>query len=299
MEAVPLTPRRIGFDQFEMDLRSGELRKSGRKIRLQPKPFQLLALLLEHPGEVVTREEVRGKLWPDGTHVDFDHGLGTALNKIREALGDSAENPRFVETLPRRGYRFIGSIREPAAEITETHAQTAGTVREIEGSRRKAALWLLALALTVFVIAYVWLNQRSHAAGLALRPVPFTAYTGLEVAPSFSPDGSRIAFSWTEDKRLPSDGYDLYVKSVGDENPVRFTTSPSRWISSAWSPDGASIAIHRVTNAGSGIYLVPSRGGPEQKLRVTYAANSQDAAISWSPDVSPIGRARASSFSPP
>ena len=286
----------IVFDNFEVDLRSGELRRNGRKIRLQPQPFQLLALLLEHPGEVVTREEVRGKLWPDGTHVDFNHGLGTALNKIREALGDSAENPRFVETVPRRGYRFVGSIREPSVEIPETRAQTAGAVREItEGLGGNARLWLLALALTVSAVAYVWLIQRSHAAGRVLRPVPFTAYTGLEVAPSFSPDGSRIAFSWTEDKRLPSDGYDLYVKSIGGENPVRLTSSPSRWISSAWSPDGASIAIHRVTNAGSGIYLVPAGGGPEQKLRTTYSANSVDAAISWSPDGKSIAFSDAAS----
>ena len=176
----------IVFNNFEVDLRSGELRRNGRKIRLQPQPFQLLALLLEHPGEVVTREEVRGKLWPDGTHVDFNHGLGTALNKIREALGDSAENPRFVETVPRRGYRFVGSIREPSVEIPETRAQTAGAVREItEGFGGNAALWVLALALTVSAVAYVWLIQRSHAAGRALRPVPFTAYTGLEVAPVF------------------------------------------------------------------------------------------------------------------
>jgi Tol biopolymer transport system component/DNA-binding winged helix-turn-helix (wHTH) protein len=275
----------IVFGNFEVDVRSGELRRNGRKIRLQPQPFRLLALLLEHPGEVVTREEVREKLWPGGTHVDFDHGLGTALNKIRGALGDSAENPRFVETVPRRGYRFVGSIREPSVEIPETHAQTSRVVREImQGFRGNAALWLLVLALTVFAVAHMWLNQRSHAAGRALRPVPFTAYIGLEVAPSFSPDGSRIAFSWTEDTQLPSEGYHLYVKSIGDENPVRLTSSPSRWISSAWSPDGASIAIHRVTNAGSGIYLVPAGGGPEQKLRATYAANSVDAAISWSPD---------------
>ncbi|HTZ47225.1 MAG TPA: winged helix-turn-helix domain-containing protein [Verrucomicrobiae bacterium] len=298
METVPRTTGRIAFDQFEVDLRSGELRKRGHKIRLQPQPFQLLALLLEHSGEVVTREEVRAKLWPDDVHIDFDHGLGTALNKIREALNDSAEHPRFIETLPRRGYRFIGAIRGPITKIAETApaTETPSAVAETtRGSLWKAALWLLALGGTVFAVAHVWLNQRSHAAGLVLKAVPFTAYTGLEVAPAFSPDGSQIAFSWTEDKRLPSDGYDLYVKAIGDENPVRVTTHPSRWISSAWSTDGRSIAIHRVTNAGSGIYLVPARGGPEQKLRATYAANSVDAAISWSPDGQSIAFSDAAS----
>src|SRR5258708_581281 len=100
----------IAFDRFEADLLSGELRKDGRRVRLQAQPFQLLALLLEHPGEVVTREEVCRNLWKTDTFVDFDHSLGTAINKIREVLGDSADHPRFVETLPRRGYRFIGKI---------------------------------------------------------------------------------------------------------------------------------------------------------------------------------------------
>ncbi|HKV62917.1 MAG TPA: winged helix-turn-helix domain-containing protein [Candidatus Acidoferrum sp.] len=112
MEPSSPNSRRIAFDRFEADLLSGELRKDGRRIRLQAQPFQLLALLLEHPGEVVTREEVCRNLWKADTFVDFDHSLGTAINKIREALNDSAENPRFIETLPRRGYRFIGQITE-------------------------------------------------------------------------------------------------------------------------------------------------------------------------------------------
>src|ERR1035437_4335919 len=96
----------IRFGTFEVDLRSGELRKNGVNLKLSGQPFQVLAVLLERPGEVITREEFQKRLWPD-TFVDFDHNLNTAINKIREVLGDSAESPRFVETLPRRGYRFI------------------------------------------------------------------------------------------------------------------------------------------------------------------------------------------------
>jgi len=109
----PTAPKllRIAFDRFEVDLRSGELLKNGRRLRLQAQPFQLLALLLDRPGEVVTREEICRKLWQADTFVDFDHSLGTAMNKIREALGDSAEHPQFVETLPRRGFRFIGELK--------------------------------------------------------------------------------------------------------------------------------------------------------------------------------------------
>src|SRR4029077_17217610 len=99
----------IRFATFEVDLRSGELRKSGVRLKLTDQPFQVLAILLERPGEVVTREELQKRLWPD-TFVDVDHNLNNAINKIREVLGDSAESPRFVETLPRRGYRFIAPV---------------------------------------------------------------------------------------------------------------------------------------------------------------------------------------------
>src|SRR5207302_8461801 len=104
------TSRRRQFGPFEADLHSGELRKNGRKVRLQAQPFQLLAMLLERPGELVTREEICQKLWSGDTFVDFDHSLGTAVNKIREVLNDSAAEPRYIETLPRRGYRFIGQL---------------------------------------------------------------------------------------------------------------------------------------------------------------------------------------------
>jgi cholera toxin transcriptional activator len=108
---VPQNRSRIArFGVFELDLSAGELRKSGVKLRLQGQPFQVLALLLERAGEVVTREELQQKLWPSDTFVDFDHSLNTAVNKVREALGDSASSPRYVETLARRGYRFIAEV---------------------------------------------------------------------------------------------------------------------------------------------------------------------------------------------
>src|ERR1700738_4980977 len=101
--------RLLKFGVFEADLRAGELTKHGKRLSLQEQPFRLLALLLEKPGELVTREELRGRLWPR-TIVDFDHGLNKAISKIREALGDSDKNPRFVETVARRGYRFLGDV---------------------------------------------------------------------------------------------------------------------------------------------------------------------------------------------
>ena len=109
VEETVRAPRLVRFGAFEVDLRAGELRKDGAKLKLTGQPFQVLTILLEQPGEVVTREELQKRLWPD-TFVDVDHNLNTAINKIREVLGDSAESPRFVETLPRRGYRFIASV---------------------------------------------------------------------------------------------------------------------------------------------------------------------------------------------
>ena len=110
MENAGVEPR-IRFGVFEVDLESRELYKRGTPIRLQEKPFQVLSLLLARPGQIITREELQRKLWADGTFVDFEKGLNTAVKKLRLALGDSTENPIFIETIPRRGYRFIGSHR--------------------------------------------------------------------------------------------------------------------------------------------------------------------------------------------
>ncbi len=106
--------RNVRFDKYEVDLQTGSLRKRGMKVMLREQPFAVLALLLEHPGQLVTREELRRRLWPEDVFVDFDNLLNTAVARLRVALGDSAEHPRFIETLPKRGYRFIGSLSEPA-----------------------------------------------------------------------------------------------------------------------------------------------------------------------------------------
>src|ERR1700739_1950932 len=130
----------LRFGVFELDLRAGELRKHGLRVRLQEQPFQVLATLLEHPGEVVTREELQKKLWPADTFVDFDHGLNKTINKIREALGDSADSPRFVETVARRGYRFIAEVKVADAApvrgpevVTQALAHMEAGEREVAG----------------------------------------------------------------------------------------------------------------------------------------------------------------------
>ncbi len=110
--------RIIRFGVFEVDLHSGELRRNGLKVKLQGQPFQILALLLERPGEVVTRDDLRSRLWPADTFVDFEHSLNAAIKRLRETLGDSAEKPIYIETLPRRGYRFLAPIQNGSATTT-------------------------------------------------------------------------------------------------------------------------------------------------------------------------------------
>jgi TolB-like protein/DNA-binding winged helix-turn-helix (wHTH) protein/Tfp pilus assembly protein PilF len=161
--ATSMQSQRVHFGVFEVDLRSGELRKQGVKIKLHHQPFQVLTMLLEHPGEVVTREELKSKLWPFDTFVDFDVGLNSAVKKLRDALGDSAEIPRYVETLPRRGYRFIGSLSDastskavPGPALSErvieeeSSAASEKVVTEVPaacGAHRRWVLWAAAAAL--------------------------------------------------------------------------------------------------------------------------------------------------------
>jgi cholera toxin transcriptional activator len=117
--------RIVRFGVFEADLATGELRKNGARIRLQEQPFQVLAFMLERPGDVLTRDEIRQKLWPSDTFVDFDHSLNTAVNKLREALGDSASSPRYVETLARRGYRFLAPVERIDTQTRELASASA------------------------------------------------------------------------------------------------------------------------------------------------------------------------------
>jgi len=182
----PSAPKiqRIAFDRFEVDLRSGELRKHGRRVRLQDQPFQLLALLLEHPGDVVTREEVCRKLWQADTFVDFDHSLGTAINKIREALGDSADHPRFIETMPRRGYRFIGKIERSELQAP---VQVPTPSSESSGEYRLRLIFLVsgglvAALLLLFFLSTRWRRSQAAASNpshpIMLAVLPFQNLSG-------------------------------------------------------------------------------------------------------------------------
>ena len=151
---APLDPV-VRFGAFELDLRTGELRKSGVRIHLPDQPFQLLKTLLDRPGELVTRDELRQRLWSTETFVDFDHGLNAAVRRLRDALGDSADVPRFVETLPRRGYRFIAPlIRQPVAEETPPSGPAAESNGEISPTPIAKPAWRLTRALAFGIAAF-------------------------------------------------------------------------------------------------------------------------------------------------
>jgi DNA-binding winged helix-turn-helix (wHTH) protein len=168
------TTRKIfRFGLFELDADSGELRKQGLKIRLPDQPLQILLLLLERPGQVVTREALRQRLWPADTFVDFDAGLNSAIKKLRDALGDPAENSRFVETLPRRGYRFIESLQPPT--VLPPEETSADDVAVPTGGGRPRWIWTSAVLATALVAVTAWLavsawRQRQSPA-LAAVPV--------------------------------------------------------------------------------------------------------------------------------
>ena len=138
-ERAAFKPSVVRFSVYEVELRTGELRKHGNRLRLQEQPFQVLALLLEKPGELVTREELRQKLWPADTFVDFDHSLNTAINKLRETLGDSSSEPRFIETLPRRGYRFIATVERDQSSVAADPVSGNGPVSS-QGNDRSAVV---------------------------------------------------------------------------------------------------------------------------------------------------------------
>ncbi len=251
--AQAATPRRVAhFGAYDLDFGTGELRKGGLKIKLQDQPFQVLAMLLERPGELVTREELLSRLWPSGTFVDFDHGLNVAVKKLRRALSDSAENPRFIETLSRRGYRFVAPVENVSTEESESGSEVpAEIVAAPEPVRRPNQRFLPWALVAVGVLA----------AGLALwhrwptspaRPV-VTRFT-ISLPPSdqfsmprgglaISPDGGYLVFVGSATKiGAPQ----LYLRPM-DRNEAALIPGTEGAMGPFFSPDGEWIAF---TNAG-------------------------------------------------
>jgi Tol biopolymer transport system component len=243
----------------------------------------------------VTREQLRQRLWPGGTFVDFDHGVNAVINRLRDALGDSAETPRFVETVPRRGYRFIapvdkgvkdrdvryqpvGESDDMGAEVGESRAAARPRWR-----RPRSLMWgAVVVAFTIgAAVSYVlrpWPSPRAR-----MRSRPLTSLPGQERYPSFSPDGNQIAFAWDGEN---GDNQDIYIKVVGAGVPLRLTTHPAADQKPAWSSDGRHIAFVRSSEegSGSGIFVIPALGGHERKIGSLIPEHEWAAGPSWSPD---------------
>ena len=275
------------FEGFDADFRTQELRKQGVRVKLPQQSFKILQILLERPGELVTRDELRQALWPGDTFVDFDHGLNNSIKRIRDALGDSADTPRYIETLLRLGYRFIGAI--DVAPAAPSPVATSVSTREILRPARwiwSFFLLLLVLALVLAGIAGWWFFPRANESASGVEIVPLTGITGKQSLPSFSPDGSQVTFKLTSDSKT---GNGLYTALVGGDKLLQLTDDPGDCCP-VWSPDGQAVAFSRNSEKGLDIYTVSPLGGTPRKLYARspgklYAYSpTREQLLAWSPD---------------
>jgi Tol biopolymer transport system component/DNA-binding winged helix-turn-helix (wHTH) protein len=255
---VSYTPARIRvarFGVFEADFAAGEVRKAGIKIKLHDQPLQILAMLLARPGEVITREEIKSNLWPGDTFVDFDHGLNNAVNRLRDALGDSADSPRWIETLPKRGYRFIGPSASPdsanvaaVSEAQHPNGDSKGPTTPVaigslkEAVRRKSGRWLFAAASMACAVAAILIaiglretsgppSSRSFVLPADGTTLNLVGDDGGSV--TLSPDGTKLAFVAVNSKAMAQ----IWIRPLGKlaAEPVPGTQGATFPF---WSPDG-------------------------------------------------------------
>jgi len=285
--AQPATnPRIVQFGLFELDLDARELRKSGVRIKLQEQPFQILAMLLERPGEIVTREELQKRLWPQDTFVDFDLSLNSAVKKLRQALGDDSENPRFVETLYRRGYRFIGPVNGTANSDAEQMAlvQTPASAappepvlvqtalpRPIPKTRSLVYVAVALLIILAVVVAYRFIPSQPP------RVLGFTQIThdGLSKGGIFS-DGERLYFS-----ELQGDHYVVSQVSVAGGETSTLPTPFANVVNSGITPNGSALVVVPFQGTGNGreTWSLPLPSGPPRRI-----AGLRGTSVAWSPD---------------
>ncbi len=251
-------------------------------------------MLAVRPSQLVTREEIQQKLWPSGTFVDFENGLNSAVNRLRDVLGDSADQPKFIETVPRKGYRFLPEVTvelDPRAndtQITRVPPRPLPAILHTKANWNRA-LALAAVSLSIVVIAPSVLRH-SHARAPAaavlteqkLHPVPLITYgDGEQWLPAFSPDGSRIAYSWAT-----GEGWFLEVKQIGSDARLRLTRTAARFPPGpTWSPDGRQIAFVRADALDDrGIFVASALGGQERRLRTLAPWRVPQRMVNWSPD---------------
>ncbi len=278
MERPAVNPTTVQFGLFEVDLQARELRKSGVKIKLNEQPFQVLTVLLERPGEVITREELQTRLWPSDTFVDFDLSLNSAVKKLRQALGDESDNPRFVETLYRRGYRFIApvSIKVPHAG-NQTAPLPADSIPSSEPAARslKRLAFIAAGCLAVLLVGLTFEQMPKSAP----RITGFTQLTSggkVHQLGALVTDGQRLYFNAADKDRIA-----LAEVSVSGGDSALVATPFQNTFLGDIAPDGSSIIISSFggTNKEGPIWLLPLPAGSPRPLE-TMAGHS----AMWSPD---------------
>src|SRR5262249_51259828 len=259
MEKARSIARLVRFGVFEVDLRAGELRKNGVKIKVQEQAFQILAMLLEHPGQIVTRGELQQKLWSNDTFVDFDNSLNKAVNKIREALGDSADNPRFLETMARRGYRFIAPV-DGSVTTGEAPKPPVTATAPMQTRRRLVVMMGIVVLLIASVGVTWWLARPPSTPPLKQVLIRLTSDAGLTTDPALSPDGKLLAYA---SDRSGQGNLDIWLKQIAGGEPLRLTKNKEDDREPVFSPDGSLIAFVSGRDGG-GIYTVSALGGEER-----------------------------------
>jgi len=280
------------FGVFEVDARTMELRRGGTPVKIREQSFSILVFLLEHAGKLVTREDLRRVLWPSDTFVDFDHSLNTAVMKLRETLGDSADAPLYIETIPKRGYRFIAPVEAVGTgngQVISEGVVSDATVIDTPASnvlppRKKRSVGIL-LACGIFLLLvgagwFVYERWRANVpASLVQRSLTrLTFDDGLQSGATWSPDGSYIAYSSDRGGK-----FDIWVQQVSGGDPIQITKRPSQNIQPNWSPDGKYIA-YRSEEGDGGIYVIPALGGAGLERKIApFGYDPQ-----WSPDSSQV-----------
>jgi eukaryotic-like serine/threonine-protein kinase len=272
--------QRVQFGEFVLDLKSGELWKDGTCVVLPNQPFRILAALIRRPGTLITRDDLRRELWCESTFGDFEHGLNAAVRRLRKAIGDLAAAPRFIETIPQRGYRFIATVEWNSAGPSSEGAQIAVPPppavvdRAGEGTdeRGRLSIWKLAAAIVLVVLigTLVAFTLRGFNPKSDARPdrslVRLTSTGGLNTNPALSRDGTLLAYA---SDRSGRGDFDIYVQSVGGGDPIQLTDDPVDESEPSFSPDAAHIIFSR---REAGLYEVGALGGePRLIVRVPWA----------------------------
>jgi Tol biopolymer transport system component/DNA-binding winged helix-turn-helix (wHTH) protein len=282
----------IRFGPFELDPANRELRRRGTVVKLQPQQFAVLLLLVERAGQVVSREEIHQHIWGNDTFVDFERGINFSINQIRAALGDDAEKPRFIQTIPRRGYRFIATINGHEAGVTDVPNSTSSDPLPAAPPRPLSAKIVIGVSVLA-ILAAGFLGYRALSARHAAKPQARSAFSKMRITqltslpgqywdPVFSPDGRQIAFFWDGENRVKGD---LYVQLVGGERPLRLTHTSTGYLCCAdWSPDGQQIVFGRCYDNGGGVFIIPALGGPERKLTEAACQGGHTGYVQWTAD---------------